>query len=155
MNLQQSITSVYSKYATFTGRASRSEFWWYQLFNVVIIGIPITFVSEALESAWSLANLVPSLAVTWRRLHDIDKSGWWQIAPLAGLPFFILTMVLRGTGIAVYSGEMVSSPMFWAGVLTAVGMTILLIRWWATPGTPGSNRFGDDPLNRTDADIFS
>lgn len=155
MNLGQSIATCYRKYADFSGRASRSEFWWYMLFYNVIVGIPIALVSEALDSIWSLANLVPALAVSARRLHDVDRSGWWQLLPLAALPVFLISFALRGFDVAVYSDDFLASPLIIAGILLFVALYVRLIVWFATKGNSGPNRFGEDPLGRLDADIFS
>lgn len=114
-------TGCFRKYATFTGRARRAEYWWYTLFNVIIyialvgIGIALggsdggTVVLGVLVTVYILAVLLPSLAVTCRRLHDAGLSGWWQLLsfiPLGGLAVFIMTLL---------------------------------------PGNPGTNRYGHDP----------
>ncbi|PTA73174.1 MULTISPECIES: DUF805 domain-containing protein [unclassified Stenotrophomonas] len=108
------------RFTQFNGRASRGEFWWFQLF-IVIISIPsyilsfiagytgsqsLALVSTGLSLVTWLAVIVPMIAVTVRRLHDTDRSGWWYL--LALVPF--------------------------AGLAVLVFMLL--------PGTPGDNRFG-------------
>lgn len=96
MTFGSSIKSCFSKYATFSGRASRSEFWWFFLFcqlyslvTAVIIIIPI--LGLIIWSLLLLPLLLPSLAVRVRRLHDIGKSGWWWFVCLIPIPgLFIL-----------------------------------------------------------------
>lgn len=154
MNLLESVSTVFSKYATFSGRASRSEFWWYQLFYLVIVGVPLAFISETLDNLWSLLNFLPSVAVSCRRLHDIDKSGWWQLLPLAVLPIFLLGFALRSFDFTTYVTGIFESPMAWAGIVLGIGLFILLIVWFARQGTPGPNRFGQDPFGRIDASVF-
>jgi len=98
----------YRKYATFTGRARRAEYWWYTLFNVIVyavlIGIGLLVggtdgsnaVLGVLVGLYVLAVFLPTLAVTCRRLHDAGLSGWWQllgIIPLGGLAVFIMTLL--------------------------------------------------------------
>jgi uncharacterized membrane protein YhaH (DUF805 family) len=99
------ISTCFQKYATFTGRASRSEYWFFVLFSFIVQllanAIGIAAGSEAIIWLVYLVFLIPSISVTVRRMHDVDKSGWFQLIPIYN---FVL------------------------GV---------------TPGTVGSNRFGD------------
>ena len=154
MNMFESVSTVFRKYATFSGRAPRSEFWWYQLFYLIIVGVPLAFISETLDNLWSLLNFIPALAVSCRRLHDIDKSGWWQLLPMVVLPLFMLGFALRGFDLVDYTSGLFGSPIAWAGIVIGIGLYILLIVWFARQGTPGPNRFGQDPFGRTDASVF-
>ena len=116
MDLQTSIKTCFKKYAEFSGRASKSELWWFILFGLIggivttIIDIMILgYSSESYGPTNIIFNVIvflPSLSVGARRLHDINKSGWWQL---------------------IY--------------LTFIGI-ILLIIWWATDGERKNNRFG-------------
>jgi uncharacterized membrane protein YhaH (DUF805 family) len=78
MTFGESIKTCFSKYADFNGRADRSEYWWFELFCLLVI-VGAGMVNETLSNLVSLALALPSLAVGARRLHDIDKSGWWQL----------------------------------------------------------------------------
>ncbi|WP_029525996.1 DUF805 domain-containing protein [Polaromonas glacialis] len=89
MNFGQAISSCLSNYATFSGRASRSEFWWFFLFQV-LASAAASMLSEKLSGLVSLALLLPALAVGARRLHDIGKSGWWQLLMISGIGFLVL-----------------------------------------------------------------
>lgn len=106
---------VLKNYAGFSGRARRTEFWMYFLFNAIIF-IVLGALSRAtgffsiLYYLYALATLIPSLAVGSRRLHDTGKSGWLQLL----------------------------------GIIPVVG-TIILIVFWATAGNPGPNQYGQDP----------
>ncbi len=87
MTFIDSIKTCFSKYATFTGRASRSEFWWFVLFYV-LVNCAATQINTTVYGLVSLGLLLPSLAVGARRLHDLDKSGWWLLLgfiPIANL----------------------------------------------------------------------
>ena len=124
MNFVEAVKSGYQNYVNFSGRSARSAFWWWVLFQF-IVSIVIAMVEGGghasagmmsynagpIAMVWSLANLLPGIAVAVRRLHDIDKSGWWLLI----------------------------------GLIPLIGWIILIV-WYATKGTTGSNRFGADPL---------
>ena len=87
MKIDEAIRSVINQYAGFAGRAGRSEFWYWILFTFVvstILSILSGYVAilSIVGMIFSLATIVPTIAVGARRMHDIGKSGWWQIAPL-------------------------------------------------------------------------
>lgn len=92
MTFGESIRTCFSKYATFAGRASRSEYWWFFLFNF-LVSIGCGMISDTLSGLYSLAVLLPSLAVGVRRLHDIDKSGWFLLVWLIPLVGWIIQLV--------------------------------------------------------------
>ena len=88
MNFTESIkTCLTKKYLSFSGRASRSEFWFFYLFVLVGYIICFTLIMAVsfklfwLMGAFMLGIIIPGLAVTARRLHDINKSGWFQLLP--------------------------------------------------------------------------
>ena len=89
MNFGQAISVCLSKYATFSGRASRPEFWWFFLFQV-LVSIVASMLGDTISMLAGLALLLPALAVGARRLHEIGKSGWWQLLLLTGIGFFLL-----------------------------------------------------------------
>jgi uncharacterized membrane protein YhaH (DUF805 family) len=88
------------KYADFNGRASRTEYWMFTLY-CVIVNIALTLIELALDITgisliFNIIILVPSVAITARRLHDVDKSGWWQLIlfiPIIGLIVWLVWMV--------------------------------------------------------------
>ena len=89
---------VLKKYAVFSGRARRKEYWMFFLFNI-IIAIVLGFIEgligttasqngqSILGSIYQLAILIPSIAVGVRRMHDTDHSGWWLLFPIVNLVF--------------------------------------------------------------------
>ena len=86
MTFNESIQTCFKKYAEFGGRASKSEFWWWNLF-VLLISMGANIISDATAGLVFLGTLLPCLAVSSRRLHDIGRSGWWQLIgfiPLIG-----------------------------------------------------------------------
>ena len=99
MSFTEAVKTVFSKYATFSGRARRSEYWWWWLFVAVVavilslidnaIGLHISDatimglqVSGLLTLIFGLVTLIPGIAVTVRRLHDTGRSGWWWLLSL-------------------------------------------------------------------------
>jgi uncharacterized membrane protein YhaH (DUF805 family) len=81
MSFMDSIKLCFAKFADFNGRAKRPEFWWFVLFCIVG-ALALEIASSYVSWAFSLATLVPSLAVGARRLHDVNKSGWLQLLAL-------------------------------------------------------------------------
>jgi uncharacterized membrane protein YhaH (DUF805 family) len=109
MNFQQAVQSGFSNYTNFRGRAARSEFWWWQLF-IVLGGIVATLLDlfanssalggSPLTTLFWLVTIIPDLAVTVRRLHDTDSSGWWillALIPLIGMVVLIVWWCLEGS----------------------------------------------------------
>ncbi len=157
-----------AKYAIFSGRAPRSEYWWFLLF-VLLVGVPLGFVDAALfgpgptgqprsvlGGIWQLAMLVPLLASGWRRMHDTGRSGLFLVYPLlasAGTLAFLafgagasVAALRRGAeGLATLLGSA-------TGVIGLVAMLVvlvspLLVLWWlARPSEPGPNAYGPNPL---------
>jgi uncharacterized membrane protein YhaH (DUF805 family) len=106
----QAVGLYFARYVTFSGRASRAEYWWAMLF-VAIGTLALTAVDAAtfgagpgdpavLSSIFGLATLLPTLAVSVRRLHDIERSGWWvliALVPIIGFLVLLFFHLQRGT----------------------------------------------------------
>lgn len=137
MTFGESISTCFGKYATFSGRASRSEFWWFALF-ATLVDIALSLVSELLVNMWSLATLLPYLAVAWRRLHDIDRTGLWAMAPLIALAVLALSL---STNPYQSNGGLV----FYGSMIAVIGLVLTNIIFWASEGTLGRNRYGENP----------
>ena len=90
---------VLKNYAVFNGRARRKEYWMFVLFNLIIsfclgilegiLGLASNTDQSILGTIYSLAVLIPSIAVGIRRMHDVDRSGWWIICPIVNLVFAV------------------------------------------------------------------
>jgi uncharacterized membrane protein YhaH (DUF805 family) len=105
MTFGESITTVFRKYADFTGVASRAEFWWFVLFTTLVSSALGSFnlwtpdgvvaVGSSLASIWSIGVLLPSLAVAVRRLRDAGRQWtelFWLLLPIAGLIVLIVRL---------------------------------------------------------------
>ena len=97
MNFVESIQTCYKKFFDFSGRASKSEYWWFQLYNAIIYVLSFVFQGDLvlLLSILIIVNLIPMYAVGVRRIHDSDKSGWFvliSLIPLIGLYIFVLLL---------------------------------------------------------------
>jgi uncharacterized membrane protein YhaH (DUF805 family) len=156
------------RYAEFSGRSRRMEFWMWKLFTFLAsaaIGLILMVVGGAaglsvffgnpdaaagaggamlimllLYLLFALAIFIPDLAVTVRRLHDTDRSGWWILAPAA--PYTVAIAALLAS-----EGEMSGTTGAIAGLcgLVAIVLAIALLVFMFVEGTRGPNRFGPDP----------
>jgi len=107
MGFADAVKAFFTNYTNFSGRSSRSEYWWPQLFIFVVgflIGFVVGLVSESLAGivalVFQLAILIPAIALSVRRLHDHDKSGWWlliALIPILGGLYLLFLFVQRGT----------------------------------------------------------
>ncbi len=88
-DIKSAVITCFNKYVVFKGRADRPEFWYFVLFQVVVLAV-LSLVSRPLEGLASLVFLLPGLAVGARRLHDINKTGWWMLIGLIPLIGWVL-----------------------------------------------------------------
>lgn len=140
---QAFITCAIEKRFNWQDRACRSEFWWFYLATVVI-GI-IAAIFNAIPLIGQVIALVINIAIWWlstvatiRRLHDIDKSGFWILLP-AGASIVGITMLVIG----LFGG---SDLLFALGIIVGLGGTGYMIFLLVQPGTPGTNKYGPNPL---------
>ena len=95
MNFVESLQTCYKKFFDFSGRASKSEYWWFQLYNAIIYLLTFVFQGDLtlLFSILIIANIIPIWAAAVRRVHDSDKSGWMvliSVIPIIGLYVIVL-----------------------------------------------------------------
>jgi uncharacterized membrane protein YhaH (DUF805 family) len=117
MDFGTAVKTCFSKYVDWNGRALRSEFWWWTLFTLVASLILATIDGLIFGTGWddtgvldglfSLATLLPTIFVTTRRLHDVGRSGWWQLIALTVIGIFLLLywLIIEGE-----SGENAYGP---------------------------------------------
>ena len=109
------IDPIKNQFADFQGRTTRKEYWMFILVYVLIY-IPLAIVTEMLNLqiigfVFSLAVIVPSIAIAARRLHDIGKSGWWQLIsliPLVGTIILIVWLATKSEGDNTYGSSSVA-----------------------------------------------
>ncbi|MEL6265864.1 MAG: DUF805 domain-containing protein [Pseudomonadota bacterium] len=135
----RAVVTCFRKTFTYTGRAGRPAFWWFFLFTTLVELVPVVPLYVLLEEAaegwltWLyllvlLVTVPPTVAVTWRRFHDMDRSGLWTLALMA-LIFAPEVMFLAGTDTDASSLVALAGSAWW-------------MIWMAFPGTEGENRFG-------------
>ena len=141
------------KYADFSGRAPRAEYWWfflalivtYIVINIIesIVGINrmVLGVYGPLALLLWLATLVPSLAVGVRRLHDTNRSGWLILLPIVP---YVLAFALGGP--AMMAGGL-GAGLGIAMLFMLIGFVcaLVLLVFMVLPSTPGDNRYGPNP----------
>jgi uncharacterized membrane protein YhaH (DUF805 family) len=96
----------FRKYADFKGCASRPEFWWWFVFTLIVT-VVLRMISYSVAGVFSLVTFLPSLAVAARRLHDIDRSGWWQLLYFVPIVGWIVLIIFcaEPTQANRYAGE--------------------------------------------------
>ena len=171
------VKMAFRKYAVFRGRSTRAEYWWWVLFTT-LVSIGCSAIDGLLgsfdgwdsyglfEGIFALATLLPGLAVTARRLHDIGRTGWWQLAWYA-IPFvvwiatFVLFVIALAAAFSVTPGldmttwnfdsDDVGWPVVAAIIMSGIALAVTLavivwaIVWMVRQGESGPNRFGPDP----------
>lgn len=141
MTFGESIKTCFAKFVTWQGRASRSEYWFFVLFELIVLAVaamldnvlgtsfkfvnPATGMEQSLGYGYlymlsALVMLLPALAVMVRRLHDTNRSGWW----------------------------------YWIALIPIVGVILLLV-WFCSRGTVGPNNYGEDPIGGGAAAAFA
>jgi uncharacterized membrane protein YhaH (DUF805 family) len=165
MSFGRAISTCFRKYVTFTGRASRSEYWYFLLFGV-LLSIPASIIDSTLATTatpgmrpvgglLTLVLFLPRLSAAVRRLHDVNRSGWW----IGGL--FLFLLVFAAVGIFNLFQPVTTSPntpLAIGAVISSVLMLVWLVWLFVLTvlkGTDGPNRYGEDPLGSGTADVFN
>ena len=161
-SFQEAFLRFWKKYVVFRGRASRSEFWWWVLaaFGInIVLDILNTATDEKLgflATIWGLATLIPTLALSVRRLHDTNKPGWWVAIFYIAMVIGLIIMIIGG-GAALYGGfRSLGSYDYGYGSMAAGGLgaavigalitlagCVVYIVFMALPSKPEGARFDD------------
>ena len=181
------------RYADFSGRSRRMEYWMWQVFKF-IVGIvflilfavifgaafarfgadadPTEFVAASggvlllwmVYMIFVLAIIVPDIAVTVRRLHDTNRSGWWILAPIGTYLIGIVAAVITagaGASMGGTSDQVGTGLLATGGIIGLIAMlitmifAIILLVFMFLDGTPGPNRYGPDPKGRDASSVFA
>ena len=137
MTFTESIKTCFAKYIDFNGRASRSEYWWFFLFTMIVR--VLTGWIPGVGFVVMLGLLLPSLSATVRRLHDTNRTGWWLLLPI------VLTLI----GIVVGISLVFSGLLFLGIGLSLIGSIagfLALLAFLIQPGDRHDNQYGPDPL---------
>ncbi len=154
MTFTDAIKSCFGKYATFSGRAARSEYWWFVLF--IILGVAAAGIVDGVIFAglqvgpiggiFQLVTLLPLLAVGWRRMQDTGRPGWMIFLPMiVSVAFIFLSVMGFASGPAPNYGSGAGESRFVVlGLLQLIASALIL--WWLTrPSDPGPNTYGPNP----------
>lgn len=167
------------RYAEFSGRSRRMEYWMFQLFMfIVYIALMVLMMAVGggglmmaggdpsaaaaaggavmiifgIYALFGLAMFIPSLAVSVRRLHDTNRSGWWLLAPLSGY-----VIMLIGTVMAAGSPDNpgLGGILAMVGLVAVIGLGITLLVFMFLEGTRGPNQYGPDPKGESLDKVFA
>jgi uncharacterized membrane protein YhaH (DUF805 family) len=168
------------RYADFSGRSRRMEYWMWVLFQVIIYvalvvlmmifgggmmmmaGDPssmmaaggIVMILGGLYFIWWLATLIPSIAVAVRRLHDTNRSGWWILAPV--VPYVIAFVSMMGAATSgTQSGLAAGGVIGMLSVLAAMVLGLTVLVFMFLEGTKGPNKYGPDPKGADTGQVFA
>ncbi|AJE46009.1 DUF805 domain-containing protein [Celeribacter indicus] len=155
MTFPDAITQCFRKYAAFGGRASRSEYWWYTLFILLVmvalnVIVMLLFrqarLAQLLTQVFSLATFLPTLAVSWRRMHDSGRPGYlvmvWALGTFLGLLVIAVTAAIM---VPDTSNPEAVQTLRTIGVATfafCLVVTAIMIWWMTRRSDPAVNRFG-------------
>lgn len=166
------------RYAEFSGRSRRMEYWMFQLFMILVYVVLMVLMMmvgggalmsggdpNALAAAggavmiiggiyflFALVMFIPNLAVSIRRLHDTNRSGWWILAPLAGY-----VLVLIGAAMAASSPDNpgIGGVLSLIGLVAVIGLGLTLLVFMFLEGTRGPNNYGPDPKGEALDQVFA
>lgn len=159
----EAIKRLFSKYLRFSGRSSRSEYWWADLL-IAAVDLALLFIDKTvlgrngslLDVIWILAIFVPMLALSIRRLHDSDKSGWWMLLPMALIAFGAVIVVI--TSFATHAsigtlllntghvGSGIAVAVYIAGIIEVIAAVFWIVLMTLAPNPDGARFDSPDQL---------
>lgn len=162
MGFVEAVKTCFQKYATFSGRASRSEYWYFFLFTCIFNAISNSTTDggldrllrgdfdalSILDSVIAITLLIAGISAAVRRLHDLDKKGLWFLPVLASIVSFIILQIIVPSPDELQPDFGYSPLLFTVGGIFLVGgvFSFVILVWSCRKGTEGDNRFGPDPL---------
>jgi uncharacterized membrane protein YhaH (DUF805 family) len=167
MTFANAVRTCLRKYVTFSGRASRSEYWWFALFvflgSLAMAGVdallfgttqvetaPGQFTVEAngpLGGLFALGTFLPGIAAAWRRMHDSGRSGLHVLYPLIVMVGIATTITVLGGLGAIQGGEfgLLAAFILIPAMLVLMASPLIVIWWLTRPSEPGPNKYGPNP----------
>lgn len=155
MNMFQAVKTCFSQYATTSGRASRAEYWWWFAF-LFLTTIVLVFIEGDLLGwepllgptlVFIIATILPTGAVTARRLHDTNWSGWWAVPSAVTMPGSLFAVAFGEEALFSFLGP-ATIPYALAGLVHLAILVRMCFR-----STPGTNRFGSNPAAPVDTEL--
>jgi uncharacterized membrane protein YhaH (DUF805 family) len=166
------------RYAEFSGRSRRTEYWMFFLFQILIMvafwilmalagGSALMMGSDpnalaaaggfvmivfALYGLVSLALIIPAIAVTVRRLHDTNRTGWWVLAPIAGYVIMLVGAVMAASS---PDNPGLGGVLAMVGGIAALVLALVLLVFMFLEGTRGPNNYGPDPKGEQLDQVFA
>ena len=158
MTFADAVKTCIAKYATFSGRASRSKYWWFMLFTA-IVGLTAGAIEglingltrnpngpTLISAAFGLALFIPSLAVSWRRLHDIGRSGLWYPGLLLAAPVSVGMISVGASMLLLNLADLyIGSAVQLLTLATMGSCLVLLSPWLCRPTQTGAKSYGTNP----------
>lgn len=156
MDFYTAIITCFKKYTTLAGRATRSEYWYFFLFTALgsaaftfldigVLNKKSDYDFLPLSAVFSLIVIIPSYTVACRRLHDLNYSGWWVLAPIGAFSFITAVMFIS-LEVARRNTDLLAIIVL-VSLLSYAAVIVISIWILVQRGTVGPNRFGDDPLD--------
>jgi uncharacterized membrane protein YhaH (DUF805 family) len=166
------------RYAEFSGRSRRMEYWMFQLFLILVYvalmvlmmvvgggammagGDPSAVMAAGgaaliiggIYMLFALAMFIPNLAVSVRRLHDTNRSGWWILAPLSGYVIMVIGGVMAAGN---PDNPGIGGILAMIGMIAVIGLGLTLLVFMFLEGTRGPNQYGPDPKGEALDKVFA
>lgn len=169
MDFGEAVKTCMRKYFTFSGRARRSEYWWFYLFTIIVA--IVAAIIDGILVGWensdegpvggltSLLLLIPSLSAGWRRLHDTGRSGWWIGGGILAILAFATILIVASAVIGFddggsFFGNGIISVLLFVFLIGFVIYAIAMLVFFCQDSQSGDNKYGASPKYDNSASVF-